>query len=93
MEVANQSVKTLSGEFTSDSLFAPFIITNASPTEVLDTDTENDPAVYFPFLNANADGVDHIRLLANNVFGFEDLPNGGDLDYNDMVITANLKMP
>ena len=92
LEVANQSVKTLSGEFTSDSLFAPFIITNASPTEVLDTDTENDPAVYFPFLNANADGVDHIRLLANNVFGFEDLPNGGDLDYNDMVITANLKM-
>ncbi|MGB6297995.1 MAG: tandem-95 repeat protein [Rivularia sp. (in: cyanobacteria)] len=93
LEVENQSVKTLSGEFTSGSLFTPFIITNASPTEVLDTDTENDPAVYFPFLNANADGVDHIRLLANNVFGFEDLPNGGDLDYNDIVITANFKVP
>jgi hypothetical protein len=92
LQVANQSIGTLSGEFTSGSLFAPLIIINASPTEVLDTNTQNDPAVYFAFLGANADGVDHIRLLANNVFGFEDLPNGGDLDYNDMVIAANLSV-
>lgn len=92
LEVANQSTGTFRGEFSSGSLFAPFIIINASPTEVLDTNTQNDPAVYFAFLGANSDGVDHIRMLANNVFGFEDLPNGGDLDYNDMVIAANFRV-
>jgi hypothetical protein len=88
--VANQSTATLNGEFTPGSLFAPFIIVNASPTEVLDANAANDPAVYFAFIGANPDGVDHIRLLASNVFGFEDLPNGGDLDYNDVIVTANL---
>jgi len=42
--------------------------------------------VYFPFLGANSDGIDHIRLLGNNVFGFEDLPSGGDRDYNDIIV-------
>jgi hypothetical protein len=92
LKVANNSIETLSGQFISGSLFAPFIIINASPTEVLDTNTQNDPNVYFAFLGANTDGVDHIRLLGNNVFGFEDLPNGGDLDYNDIVIAANFRM-
>ena len=91
LQVANKSIETLSGQFISGSLFAPFIIINASPTEVLDTNPQNDPNVYFAFLGANTDGVDHIRLLGNNVFGFEDLPNGGDLDYNDMVIAANFR--
>jgi len=90
LSVANQSTATLNGEFTPGSLFAPFIIVNASPTEVLDANAANDPAVYFAFIGANPDGVDHIRLLASNVFGFEDLPNGGDLDYNDVIVTANL---
>lgn len=90
LSVANQSTATLSGEFAPGSLFAPFIIVDASPTEVLDTNTQNDPAVYFAFIGANSDGVDHIRLLANNVFGFEDLPQGGDLDYNDVIVRANI---
>jgi hypothetical protein len=90
LSVANQSTATLSGEFAPGSLFAPFIIVNASPTEVLDTNTQNDPAVYFAFIGANSDGVDHIRLLGNNVFGFEDLPQGGDLDYNDVIVRANI---
>jgi hypothetical protein len=92
LKVANKSIETLSGEFISGSLFAPFIIINASPTEVLDTNIQNDPNVYFAFLGANTDRVDHIRLLSNNVFGFEDLPNGGDLDYNDMIIAANFRV-
>jgi VCBS repeat-containing protein len=92
LKVANNSIETLSGEFISGSLFAPFIIINASPTEVLDTNIQNDPNVYFAFLGANTDRVDHIRLLSNNVFGFEDLPNGGDLDYNDMIIAANFRV-
>jgi hypothetical protein len=28
--------------------------------------------------------------LGDNTFGFEDLPNGGDLDYNDIIVKVNL---
>jgi hypothetical protein len=45
--------------------------------------------VYFPFLGANADGVDHIRLLGDNTFGFEDLSGGGDRDYNDVIVRVS----
>ena len=36
--------------------------------------------------------MDHIRLLGNNVFGFEDLAGGGDKDYNDVVLKVNLSV-
>jgi hypothetical protein len=55
--------------------YAPYILANGSESKA-----------YFPFLASNADGFDHLRLLADNTFGFEDLVNGGDADYNDAVI-------
>jgi hypothetical protein len=51
---------------------------------VLNSKAEN-LSVFFPYLGANPGGVNHIPLLANNVFGFEDQVGGGDLDYNDMM--------
>jgi hypothetical protein len=38
----------------------------------------------------NSDKVDHIRLLGNNLWGFEDLTGGGDRDYNDMIVKLNI---
>ncbi|WP_041391870.1 Ig-like domain-containing protein [Pleurocapsa sp. PCC 7327] len=55
--------------------YAPYILANGSQSQA-----------YFPFLASNADGFDHLRLLGDNTFGFEDLVNGGDADYNDAVI-------
>ncbi|MDD1413404.1 DUF4114 domain-containing protein [Dolichospermum sp. ST_con] len=40
-------------------------------------------------MGVNSDGVDHIRLLGNNTLGFEDLPNGGDFDDNDIIVKLN----
>ncbi|MBU6230970.1 MAG: DUF4114 domain-containing protein, partial [Cyanobacteria bacterium REEB459] len=40
--------------------------------------------------SANPDKLDHIRLLGNNVFGFEDLGGGGDRDFNDMLVKVQL---
>ncbi|MBN3958850.1 DUF4114 domain-containing protein [Nostoc sp. NMS8] len=37
--------------------------------------------------------ADHISLLSNNVFGFEDLANGGDRNYNDLIVRVNLNIP
>ncbi|MEH2406818.1 MAG: putative Ig domain-containing protein [Nostoc sp.] len=90
LTVNNQGSATSTGTFQPGSIFVPFIITNGTPNALLDSNSNNDPAVYFPFLGANTDKVDHIRLLGNNVFGFEDLASGGDKDFNDMIVRVNL---
>jgi hypothetical protein len=90
LTVNNQGTAIYSGIFQPGSIFAPFIIVNGKPDAILDSNLNNDPAVYFPFLGANTDKVDHIRLLGDNTFGFEDLPNGGDKDYNDVIVRINL---
>ncbi|MEM6754031.1 MAG: DUF4114 domain-containing protein, partial [Cyanobacteria bacterium P01_C01_bin.38] len=76
---------TLEGGF----LYAPFLIADSTPDTVLDGNPLNDPSVYFSFIGANSDGVDHVRLLGDNTIGFEDLANGGDRDYNDSVFQVN----
>ncbi len=86
LSVSNQATATINSQLIGGSIFAPFLIANGTADLLLDASTSNDPAVYFPFLAANPGRVDHVRLLGNNVFGFEDLPNGGDRDYNDMVV-------
>lgn len=80
-----------------DGLYAPFMIANASPQEFLDATRDNifndpsaAPAAYFPYLSANFDGQDHLRLLGDNTFAFEDLPQLGDVDFNDFVVTVNV---
>ncbi|MBN3872773.1 DUF4347 domain-containing protein [Nostoc sp. JL33] len=90
LTVNNQGSATYTGAFQPGSIFAPFIIANGIPDALIDSNPNNNPAVYFPFLGANADKVDHIRLLGNNVFGFEDLPSGGDKDFNDMIVRVNM---
>ena len=89
LTVANQSTATFSAQLEGGFLYAPFLIINGRPEVLLDGNSANDPAVYFPFLAANSDGVDHLRLLGDNIFGFEDLPGGGDRDYNDMIIQVS----
>ncbi|MEH2074483.1 MAG: putative Ig domain-containing protein [Nostoc sp.] len=92
LSVPNQGTATLTGNFQPGAIFVPFIIVNAGPDAILDSNTNNDPAVYFSFLGANTDKADHIRLLGNNAFGFEDLANGGDKDYNDLIVRVNLSI-
>ena len=90
LTVNNQGTASYTGTFQPGSIFAPFIIANGIPDALLDSNPNNNPAVYFPFLGANTDKVDHIRLLGNNVFGFEDLASGGDKDFNDMIVRVNM---
>ena len=73
-------------------LFAPFLIADGSPELILDDDPNNDRSVYFSYIGANPERVDHVRLLGDNTFGFEDLFGGGDLDYNDIVFQVNCQI-
>jgi hypothetical protein len=49
----------------------------------------SSPVAYFSFSEANPDGAEHLRYLSNQngigIFGFEDLPGGGDRDFNDAI--------
>ncbi|MEA5549568.1 DUF4114 domain-containing protein [Anabaena cylindrica UHCC 0172] len=92
LTVNNQEQATYQGTFAKGSIFAPFIIANGTPEAVLGNST-NIPAVYFPFLAANPGQADHIRLLGNNILGFEDLPNGSsDNDFNDIIVQINVNV-
>ncbi|PZU99451.1 MAG: calcium-binding protein [Pseudanabaena sp.] len=91
LTVDNQTTRATTGIFEAGSIFAPFIVVNGNPSAILDNNPNNDPAVYFSYLGANSDGIDHVRLLGNNTFGFEDLPRGGDFDYNDIIVNIKLK--
>lgn len=86
LRTPNQATTRLEGVFQGGEILAPFIVVNGTPEQLLDANPNNDPTVYFPYLNANADRRDHIRLLASNTFGFEDMPGGGDFDFNDIII-------
>ncbi|NET00251.1 MAG: DUF4114 domain-containing protein [Sphaerospermopsis sp. SIO1G1] len=83
--VDNQGEFRSSATIEGGSIIAPMIIIDGTLSELTDGSSNNDPTVYFPFLGVNSDGADHIRMLGDNVFGFEDLPDAGDKDYNDVI--------
>ena len=87
LRVGNQQTANITGQLTGGSIYAPFLIANGTVAEVVSGQKLND--VYLPFLGANADRVDHVRLLGNNTFGFEDLLGGGDRDFNDVIVQVN----
>jgi len=84
---SDDNTETGSLEFEAGSIVVPVIIADGTLTEALSGEAE----VYFPYLGANTDNgsFDHIKLLDDKTFGFEDLPNGGDQDFNDIVIEIN----
>ncbi|MBH8576030.1 VCBS repeat-containing protein [Nostocaceae cyanobacterium CENA369] len=89
LKVNNQGTATFSGNFESSSLFAPFILVNTTVEAILSSNSD-DLAVFSPFLGANSGKNNHVRLLGNNCFGFEDMKGGGDRDYNDLIVQVKL---
>ncbi len=54
------------------------------------------PIAFFSINSLNPDGLDHVvafQMGAITEFGFEDLTGGGDLDYDDLVITVTPGSP
>lgn len=84
---SDDNTETGSVEFDAGSLVVPLIIADGNVDEALSGEAE----VYFSYLGSNSDNgtFDHIQLLNSNTFGFEDLPNGGDGDFNDIIIEIN----
>ncbi|QXE25547.1 hypothetical protein B6N60_04262 [Richelia sinica FACHB-800] len=90
LTVNNQATSTFTNkQLIGGAIFAPFIISNGTVDQFLNNQVDQ---VYFAYLGANPDQTDHIRLLGNNIFGFEDLPDGGDQDFNDVIVRVNLSI-
>ena len=92
----NRNTGIFEAEFQPGSILAPYIIANGTTEEWLETNPNNqrlgyaDPTAYFAYLGANPDGKDHVRLLGDNQFGFEDMYGGGDLDHDDITFEVDL---
>jgi Domain of unknown function (DUF4114)/RTX calcium-binding nonapeptide repeat (4 copies) len=91
LSTGNQLTTTATATFNKGGLFAPIIVANGKKEAFLDNNLNNDPDAYTPFTLGNADKVDHVRLLGDNTFGFEDLKGGGDQDYNDIIVRIALQ--
>ena len=78
----NQQTVTSTGDFLGGALYAPLLIANSA------TANANFSNVYTAYRLGNVDQADHIRLLGDNTFGFEDLAGGGDRDFNDLIVKA-----
>lgn len=93
---------------TGGRLYAPFVIANGgaagfdgfinaenSESDGIFNDAADftdDLVGYFAFSAANPDGVEHLRSLGSNIFGFEDLPNNlgiSDNDFDDAIFQFN----
>ncbi len=85
LQTDNQQTTTINGTFDGGNILASFMVVDGTVDEAINNNAE----VYFSFLGANSDGVDHIRLLGDNTFGYEDVAGGGDFDYNDMIVKVN----
>ena len=91
LELASENGETseFSTELEGGRFYAPVIAVESSFDALSDTDPNNDPDLYFTYSDANADGFDHVNNSAPNVFEFEDLTNGGDEDFNDLIVTVS----
>ncbi|WP_228016687.1 SwmB domain-containing protein [Synechocystis sp. LEGE 06083] len=87
-----QKTITLSG----NNMYGMAIIPNSSIEEVLSKNPTNNPTLgpvaLFSFGAANPGGISHMSRLGSNLFGFEDIVGGGDLDYNDVIIEFSYKI-
>ena len=89
LKTENGQMSTYTAEISGGKLLSSFIVSNGSVETLLDGDVGNNPAVYFSHVGANSDRADHVRLLGDNTFGFEDIENGGDSDFNDIIVKAS----
>jgi len=89
LSTQNGQMSTYTAEISGGKLLSSFIISNGSIEDLLDDNAGNDPTVYFSHTGSNNDSFDHVRLLGDNTFGYEDTAGGGDQDFNDLIIKSS----
>jgi hypothetical protein len=98
---ALQSGKTetsLDQSIAGGRIYAPVVVAQGTFDEFLTKNAsngggKNEIHAFFNYIGANSDKVDHFRLVGANTFGVEDVYGGGDRDFNDLVVSMNVKAP
>ncbi|BAY84562.1 YD repeat protein [Calothrix parasitica NIES-267] len=84
-------------ELPAKSYVGFYLIQNASTESFLNHNPRNElnkePLAFFFFPQENPDGIDHLQSVAANSFGWEDLTNGGDKDFDDLVFEYTFDTP
>jgi FG-GAP-like repeat/Putative Ig domain/Domain of unknown function (DUF4114) len=83
-------------DISGGRIYAPVVVAQGSLNDFIAKNPSNGGGAneihaYFNYIGANSDKVDHFRLNGTNTFGFEDLYGGGDKDFNDLVVTMNVR--
>ncbi|AOY81572.1 Ig-like domain-containing protein [Moorena producens JHB] len=95
-EAALSNRVDLSAGVSGGVILAPFLISDGTVEEFLNPSNvdqeDSELNAYFAFLGGNPDGVDHLRLVGDNTFAWEDQFGGGDQDYNDVVVQVSLSV-
>jgi Tol biopolymer transport system component len=83
---------------TGGRIYAPVVVAQGSFDEFLAKNAsngggKNEIHAFFNYIGANSDKMDHFRLVGANTFGVEDVYGGGDRDFNDLVVSMNVKAP
>lgn len=86
----------LGQDLVGGKIYAPVVVAQGSLTDFITKNPTNggganDIHAYFNYIGANPDQLDHFRLLGNNSFGVEDMYGGGDRDFNDLVVSLNIR--
>lgn len=82
----NGRTTSYSAQITTGKILSTFLIVEGTVEALLDGNPSSDPSIYFNHIASNRDGIDHIRLLGANLFGYEDMPGGGDQDFDDAIV-------
>jgi hypothetical protein len=95
---ASKTENSLDRDIAGGRIYAPVVIAQGTFDEFLAKNAsngggKNDVHAYFNYIGANSDKVDHFRLVGSNTFGVEDVYGGGDRDFNDLVVSMNVKAP
>ena len=52
----------------------------------------NNGETFFPFSDANSNGVTHFRSFSSEEIGCEDLKGGGDQDFDDLILGFDFQL-
>jgi hypothetical protein len=80
----NNKTITIDKNIIGGAMYAPYLVINGNPGF-------DNNFVYTSFAQSNFARADHVRLLADNTFGFEDLFFNSDNDFNDVIVQASFK--
>jgi hypothetical protein len=86
----------LNQDIVGGKIYAPIVIAQGSFNDFISNNPTNGGGgnaihAYVNYVAGNADKVDHFKFLGNNNFGVEDMYGGGDKDFNDLVVSVNVK--